>query len=199
MTESKTQMLINQGNPLKGEANWLIIGIEALVLIAIGLYMLIDKSGASDVILQLIGVVLLFMSLSLGWESLRGVGLRGPFDAFRAGLGVAIGAIATSGWWSETIQNEAIRLILGWGLVAYGGLHLAGLLINRDKMRIVGLVIAILTLVLGIVLLTSRDGNYESRVTLLGWISLVFGALLAGAACWLYLKDSNRPSAANLK
>ena len=196
MAETRTQKLLNQGNPLKGEANWLIVGIEAVALIVIGLYMLVDKSGASSVILQLIGVVLLFMALSLGWESLRGVGLLGPFDAFRAGIGVAIGAIATSGWWSETIENDAIRLILGWGLVAYGVLHLAGLLINRDKFRIVGLVIAGLTLVLGIVLLTSRDGNYENRVTLLGWISLVFGLLLAGAAYWLYSKDPNRASVA---
>lgn len=198
MESSKTQKLLNQGNPLKGEANWLIIGIEAIALVGIGLYMLLDKSGASSVILQLIGVVLLFMSLSLGWESLRGVGLLGPYDAFRAGIGVAIGAIATSGWWSDTVDNSAIRLILGWGLVAYGVLHLAGLLINRDKFRIAGLVIAALTLVLGIVLLTSRDGNYENRVTLLGWISLVFGLLLAGAAYWLYSKDSSRASAANL-
>jgi hypothetical protein len=198
MESSKTQKLMNQGNPLKGEANWLIVGIEAVALIGIGLYMLLDKTGASEVILQLIGLVLLFMSLSLGWESLRGVGLLGAFDAFRAGIGVAIGAIATSGWWSDTIENSAIGLILGWGLVAYGVLHLVGLVINRDKFRIAGLVIAALTLVLGIVLLTSRNGNYESRVTLLGWISLAFGLLLAGAAYWLYSKDSSRASATNL-
>lgn len=197
MAESRSQQLLKQGNPLKGEANWLIIGVEALVLIGIGIYMLVDKSGASDIILQLIGVVLLIASISLGWESLRGIGLLGPYDAFRAGIGVAIGAIATSGWWSETVSNSAIRLILGWGLVAYGVLHLAGLVLNRDKFRIAGLVIAALTLVLGIVLLTSKDGNYENRVTLLGWISLVFGLLLAAATYWLYSKDSERPSNAS--
>jgi uncharacterized membrane protein HdeD (DUF308 family) len=198
MVDTKTQKLLNQSNPLKGEANWLVIGIEALALIGIGLYMLLDKSGASEIILQLIGVVLLFMSASLGLESLRGVGLLGPYDAFRAGIGVAIGVIATSGWWSDTMANDVIRLILGWGLVAYGVLHLVGLVLNRDKFRIVGLVIAALTLVLGIVLLTSRDGNYENRVTLLGWISLVFGLLLAAAAYWLYSKDKGRASAVNL-
>ncbi len=198
MAESRTKQLLDQGNPLKGEANWLIIGIEAVLLIGVGLYMLLDKSGASNVILQLIGLVLLVASVSLGWDSLRGNGALGQFDAFRAGIGVAIGAIATSGWWSETINNSAIRLILGWGLVVYGALHLVGLIANRDNFRLAGLVIAALTLVLGIVLLTSRDGNYESRVTLLGWISLVFGLLLAGATYWLYSKDPSRASAGSV-
>lgn len=198
MAESRSQQLVNQGTPWKGDANWLIVGIEALALLGIGIFMLVDKSGASDIILQLIGVILLFMALSLGWESLRGAGALGAYDAFRAGIGVAIGAIATSGWWSDTVENSAIRLILGWGLVAYGVLHLVGLIVNRDKFRIAGLVIAALTLVLGIVLLTSRDGNYENRITLLGWISLVFGILLGAAAYWLYSKDSTRPSAAQI-
>lgn len=189
----KNKGLVNKGLPWSSEASWLVVAVEALVLLGIGVFILVDKDGASDVILQLIGVILLVTSLLLGWASLRNdVTKLGAFDAFRAGIGATVGGIATASWWSDYITNSAVRDILGWGLIIYSVLHLVGMVVvrGRQALRPMALVTVGLTLVLGIVLLTSNSDTLDGRLTLLAVVLLVFGVLLGALAYYLYTKQA---------
>lgn len=196
--EDRTKGLVSKGLPWSRDVRWPIIAIEALVLIGIGAFMLIDTDTAGDIVLQLIGVVLLVSSLVLGVASVRNAeaGL-GFFDAFRAGVGATCGAIATASWWSDYIENQAVRIILGWGLVAWSILHLVGLVVvrGRGNIRMSTIVILTLSLVLGIVLLTGDDTSSTGRLNLLGVILLVFGALLAALAYYLYSREQDGSAA----
>lgn len=198
--DDRAKGLVSKGLPWSRDVAWPVVAVEAVVLIGIGGFMLIDNDQAADVVLQLIGVVLLVASLVLGFASLRGAELTlGFFDSFRAGVGATAGAIATASWWSDYIQNHAVRIILGWGLVAWSVLHIAGLIVvrGRENLRISTIVIALLSLVLGIVLLTGDDATSADRMNLLGVILLVFGVLLAALAYYLYSRargGASRPT-----
>lgn len=190
--DDKTRGLVNKGMPWRGEANWMVVAAEAVVLVVIGIFILVDKSRAGDVALQLIGLILLVTSLLLGYASLRNDSSKlGAYDAFRAGIGVAIGAIATASWWSEYIGDSAVRDILGWGLIAYSVLHLVGMVLmrGRQSLRPMPLIVVGLTLVLGIILLTGDQDSLDGRMNLLGIVVLVFGVLLGALAYYLYSKD----------
>ena len=183
------QGMMQKGLPWSRDAKWPVVAAEAAILTVIGAYMLIDKDGAADIVLQLIGVVLLVTSLVLGLAGLRNEeATLGFFDAFRAGIGAACGAIATVSWWSDYIQDSAVRDILGWGLIAYSLLHLVGLVVVRGRsgLRVSVMVTVAVALVLGILLLTSDSSTASDRITLLGITLLVFGALLGALAYYLY-------------
>lgn len=185
--------LLDQGKPWRSDVKWQIVAAEAVILVAIGLFMLIDTDSSGNWLLQIIGLVFLVVSLQLAVTSFRDTdqGL-GSFDSFRAGIGVTIGIIATSLWWSDYVTNNAVRLILGWGLVAYSVLQLLGLVKVRglSGLRPATLMFSALTLVLGILLLTSTDGA-EDRIRFLGTVLLVFGVLLAGLAYLLKSREDN--------
>jgi uncharacterized membrane protein HdeD (DUF308 family) len=196
--EDRAKGMVSKGLPWSRDVRWPIIAIEAAVLTGIGGFMLIDTDTAGDIVLQLIGVVLLVTSLMLGWASLRGgEGGLGFYDTFRAGIGTTCGAIATASWWSDYIQNHAVRIILGWGLVAWSLLHVVGLIAvrGRGNIRMSTIVIVTLSVVLGIVLLTGDDTTSTDRLNLLGVILLVFGALLAALAYYLYSRNHPRVGA----
>lgn len=187
--------IINQSKPWRSDVKWPVVAIEAIILVAIGAYMLIATDRAGDWLLQLIGVVFLLGSVQVAWESLRGSVTRTTvFDAFRAGIGVSVGAIATSIWWSDYVSNNAMRLILGWGLIAFAVLQILGLVTaeGRTGLRPATLALSALTLVLGVLLLTSGETSAEDRIRFLGVVLLVFGVLLAGFA---YLVKSQTDSA----
>lgn len=191
--EDRAKDLVAKGAPWRRDVPWPVVAIQAAVLIGIGGFILLDKDSAGDVILQLIGVLLLVASGFLAANSLRNAetGL-GSFDAFRAGIGVTAGLIATVSWWSEYIDNHAVRNILGWGLLAYSLLHLVGIIMVRGRagLRPSLLVIVGLALALGIVLLTGDDASTDGRLTLLGILLLVFGALLGALAWYLFSRNS---------
>lgn len=178
--------------PWRSDVRWPVVAVEAIVLIALGLFMLIDNQSTGRAALQIIGLAFLTTSVVLGARTLRNREARfGDIDAFRAGIGVTVGIIATVSWWSDYIEPGAVRLILGWGLVAYSLLHLVGLVAMRDRaaLRPSVIVLAVLAVVLGIVLLTSSDDVSGGRITTLGTILLVFGMVLAAWAWYLYSRS----------
>lgn len=191
---STASELLDKSKPWRTDVRWQVVAIEAVLLVAIGLFMLISPDSAGEWILQIIGLVLLIVSLQLAIVTMRGgVEGLGNIDAFRAGIGVTIGIIATSIWWSDYIDNAAVRQILGWGLVAFAALQLVGLVTREGRagLRVSTLVLSALTLVLGILLLTSNSHDtVESRLTFLGVVLLVFGVLLGGLAYLLMSRDS---------
>jgi uncharacterized membrane protein HdeD (DUF308 family) len=196
--EDKAIEFVNKGAPWRRDVPWPVIALEAVALIGIGAYILIDTTGASDVILQLIGLALLITSVLLGYGSFRNpTGSLGFYDAFRAGVGVTAGAIVVISWWSEYIDKAAQRNILGWGLIAYTGLHLIGLILvrGRGNIRISTIVVGLLTLILGIMLVTGDNESSESRLNTLAIILIVFGVALAALATYLFKKSSDAANA----
>lgn len=177
--------LIDRGKPWRPDVKWPVVAIEAVILVAIGAFMLVSTDRAGEWLLQLIGVVFLLGSLQVAWESFRGDPDRVvAFDSFRAGIGVAVGVIATSIWWSDYVSNNAMRLILGWGLIAFAVLQILGLVTaeGRAGLRVATLGLSALTLILGVLLLTSNESSAGDRIRFLGVVLLVFGVLLGGLA-----------------
>ncbi len=194
---SESSALVNQSKPWSSEARWEIVGAEAVVLAVGGLFTLLNTDRAADWMMQIIGLVFMIVSLQLAIAAFRGTGTPlGKFDTFRAGIGVTVGVIATSLWWSDAVTNNAVRLILGWGLVAFATLHLVGGVVvrGRENLRLASLLGSALTLVLGILLLTSRNATSDGRLTFFGIVLLVAGVLLGGLA--YLIKGRVRPAGA---
>lgn len=81
---------------------------------------------------------------------------------------------------------------MGWGLVAFSVLQLASLVTKEGRagLRFSTLALSALTLVLGILLLTSNSyETVENRLAFLGVVLLVFGVLLGGLAWLLFNRD----------
>jgi uncharacterized membrane protein HdeD (DUF308 family) len=192
--EEKALEFVNKGAPWKRDVAWPIIALQAAVLLGIGIYILVDKEGASDIILQLIGLMLLVTSILTGFANFRrpesGLGF---YDSFRSGVGATAGLIVVISWWSDYIEKEAQRSILGWGLIAYTALHLIGLIAvrGRGNIRLSTVVIAVMTLVIGIILVTGNDESSDSRMNTLAAILIVIGVALAGLAFYVYKKNEN--------
>lgn len=185
--------ILDKGKPWRTDVRWEIVAIETVIAVVVGAFILINPDSARDGILQIVGVALLFASLHLGAMAMRGnESAISLIDAFRGGVGVTIGVIATSSWWSDYIENPAVRVILGWGLVAFAVLQLVGLFTaqGRAAFSMTSLMISALILVLGIILLTSDNATADSRMTMLGVTFLVFGVLLGGLAYLLYARHN---------
>ncbi len=197
MTE-KSNKLLAQSKPWRSDAKWELIALEAVILLGLGVFMLINTESAGNAILQIIGLVLLVVSLQVAVSSFRQKDAEsnlGVFDSFRAGIGVTVGVIATSLWWADSVPNGAVRLILGWGLIAYTALHLAGLIVVRGKngLQPMSMALSALALVLGIMLLTTSNTRAEGTINFLGVIFLVFGVLLGGLAYLMRSRETAQP------
>lgn len=195
---SKTRELMDQSNPLGRSTNWIIVAIEAVALIVLGIWVLADKTGAGKTILQITSLVLLVASLAgVLAEYRRGSSDLVLFTAFRAGIGAAIGAIGTARWFWEYIDFRSLRLILGWGLMAYAVITILGILLVRklgsDSWG--GLGVGVLTAVLGVILLMNDDAAASGTMQLLGIVFLLGGLLLGGIA-YLRYRSQAAPTAA---
>lgn len=185
--------LLHKSKPWRSDVRWEIVAAEAVIAVIVGGFILINPGSARDGILQIVGVALLIASLQIAMLAVRGKGSTiGVVDAFRGGIGATVGVIATSGWWSDYIENDAVRTILGWGLIVFAVLQFVGLFTaqGRAGFHLTTLIISALTLVLGIILLTSNDTTADGRMQLLGVTFLVFGVLLGGLAYLLKSRQS---------
>jgi uncharacterized membrane protein HdeD (DUF308 family) len=186
---SKTRDLIDQSNPLGRNTNWIIVAVEAVALIALGIWVLADKDGARSAILQITAAVLLVASLAGIISEVRaGSTDLVLYTAFRAGIGVAIGAIGTARWFWDYLEDRPLRLILGWGLLTYAVITVLGVLVVRklgsDSWG--GLGVGAMTAVLGVILLLNNDASSNGTMQLLGIIFLLGGVLLGGIAYLRY-------------
>lgn len=187
--------ILDNSKPWSKDVRWEVVAIEAVIGVVVGAYILINPDGARDGILQIVGVALLVASLHLAVMAVRGRSSSiSLVDAFRGGIGVTAGVIATSSWWSDYIENSAVRVILGWALVAFAVLQLVSLFTKQGRadFKMTSLLISALVLVLGIILLTSNNTTADSRMTMLGVTFLVFGVLLGGLAYLLFNRQSSK-------
>jgi uncharacterized membrane protein HdeD (DUF308 family) len=174
--------MVREHAPWRAGTPWWVTGIEGLVLVAIGLYLLLTPASAGGVILQLIALVVLIQSILRIAAELRGSPSEAdPYAMLQAGIGATVGLLLVlRDWLVPTLDVSSARTILGLGLLAYAVAGVAGALIGRDESEswIGPVVNAVLLVVLAFMLLTSGENNASDRLAILGWIAVVGGALL---------------------
>jgi uncharacterized membrane protein HdeD (DUF308 family) len=161
---------------------WWVIGVEGIVLVAIGLYLLLAPASAGRLILQLIALGVLVQSVLHIVAELRDESSgANPYAMLQAGIGVTIGLLLVlRDWLVPTLDASSARTILGLGLLAYAAVGVVGALVARDEAEswLGPVVNAVLMVVLAVLLLTSGEENGADRLAFLGWVALVGGALL---------------------
>ena len=99
----------------------------------------------------------------------------------QAGIGATVGLLVfLRGWLVPTLDGKSARMILGFGLLAYAIIGLAGALLYRDEGEpwYGPIVTALLLILLALMLLTLGDSTALDRLALLGWVSLIGGVVL---------------------
>ena len=196
--QQRTKGLLVKGNPLGTTTPWPIIIGEGLLLLGLGIYILVDKEGAGSTILDVISLVLLVASIVGIVTELRTRSTRQVLSgSLHAGIGLTVGTIGTARWIWDYMDDRPLRLILGWGLLAYAVLHIAGILMTRGDSGIAwgSLGISLFTLILGIVLLVNDDTNSTGTLNLLAALFIVFGLLLVGLGYLRYQSAQNASTA----
>lgn len=187
--------------PWRPETPWWVTGIEAIVLVAIGIFVLAAPDSAGNLIIQLIALALLVQCVLNIASGLRRARLHSdPYVMLQSGVGATVGLLVLfRGFLVPTLDVSSARIILGLGLIFYVVIEVAGTLIMRPEgvSQINRAVTGLLLIVLAIMLLTSSEDNALDRLSALGWIMIVGGVLLAIMAFFSYRRaDSSSPSAA---
>lgn len=169
-----------QTAPWKEGQNWWVVGIEGIVALLVGVYIVANPEGASDIIRTLVALVLLALSLGQIEEGFRFRGLpASPWSTLRGGIGLAVAALALLSARSDEVTLAGARQMLAAGLLAYGVIGIVSLLftLRTAGFRAAVIIPDILTIVLGILLLSARTDD-TSGVRWLGWAAIVGGIAL---------------------
>jgi uncharacterized membrane protein HdeD (DUF308 family) len=171
--------------PWRPETPWWVTGIQAILLIVVGLYFLLAPSAAAGLLIQVIAVVLLVESILHILAELRLPRAEAnPWTLLQAGIGATVGVqLVLQRWILPELGVESARNILAYGLIAYAVVGLVGPMLGGESSegRMRGIVGAVLLVVLALLLLTSNESNAADRLGLLGWVSLI------GGVAFLYL------------
>ncbi|MCC6313688.1 MAG: hypothetical protein IT337_06715 [Thermomicrobiales bacterium] len=178
----KALSMAQEHAPWRENVAWWVTGIQGVVVVLIGLYLLLAPASAAQLVILLIAIALLLSSIPQIVAGLRGIGgVRAAYAMLQAGVGATVGLlIALRALLVPTLDPYAARTILALGLIAYALIGLAGsFLSGGEPASWAGPIVnALLLIVLAVVLLTSSESNAADRLGLLGWIALIGGALL---------------------
>lgn len=178
----RAMAMASEHAPWRAGTPWWVTGLQGVVLAAIGLYLLLAPQSAAGLIIQLIAIILLIQSvLHIIAEIGRPVAETDRYVLLQAGIGATVGVLLVlRGWLLPDLDPLSARNILGFGLIAYALVGVAGSFIERGEgdswLRPV--VNALLLLILAILLLTSGETNAADRLSLLGWVAIIGGAAL---------------------
>ena len=119
--------------------NWVMAFVAGVVAIGFGIYLFTDPGNATALIVGIVSFALLLGSLI---HLLQGLRRHANEFAARAailsgGVGVTVGAIVTLDLFYDYLDDQAARVILASGLIVYGILGLAGMLVQRVEGTIV--------------------------------------------------------------
>src|SRR5829696_1323384 len=173
--------------PWNAWQNWWTVGIQGIIALAVGVFMLANPRGASDVIRFLIALVLLLDSLGHIVDGFRNRSLSSsPWETLRGGIGVTVAALTLLSAGSDFVEDDGARQMLAIGLLAYGALGIISLIFTFRSTRFNGAAIIadILAIVLGVLLLRARSGD-TSATQLLGAVAAVGGIALLGYSWYL--------------
>lgn len=195
---TKAQSLATQHAPWRKGLGWPILAIEGAVALGIGIYILVATDDARDIIRQLIAVVLLIQAFLHTMAGFRNRELPvAPFHVLRGGIGMTVGVIVLLENFSDYLNVDAARFILGLGLIAYGGIGIVTIWVERGDrgLRLGGLAAGIVNIVLGLMFVFSDSEGKDSWLRALGGIALVGGIILLGYAFMVYRSASETSDA----
>ena len=176
-----------QTTPWNAWQSWWTVGIQGIIALAIGVFMLANPTKASDVIRFLIALVLLLDSLGHIVDGFRNRSLSSsPWETLRGGIGVTVAVLTLLSAGSDFVEDDGARQMLAIGLLAYGALGIISLIFTFRSTRFNGAAIIadILAIVLGVLLLRARSGD-TSATQLLGAVAAVGGIALLGYSWYL--------------
>lgn len=193
----KAKSLATQGAPWRKDIPWQLLAVEGAVALGIGIYVLVATDSATDIIRQLIAVVLLvqaFLHTSAGFRNRDAP--AAPFHILRGGVGMTVGLIVLLEKFSDYLNVEAARFILGLGLIAYGAIGIAGIWVDREErgLRLGGLAAGAINIVLGLMFVFS-DSAKTSWIRGLGIVVLVAGIVLLGFAFMVHRSKAEKSAA----
>ena len=174
--------------PWKAGQSWWVAGIEGIVALAVGVYIMADPFGASDLIRFLIALVLLLDSAGHIVEGFRSRDLSStPWETLRGGIGATVAVLTILSAWSDYVADDGARQMLAIGLLTY----------RSTGFRTAAIIADLLTIVLGILLLSASSGD-TGGTRLLGAAAAVGGIALLGYSWYLRGKPGreSRPAAA---
>jgi uncharacterized membrane protein HdeD (DUF308 family) len=177
--------------------SWWVVGIQGIIALAIGVFMLANPTRASDVIRFLIALVLLVDSLSHIFDGFRDRRLSSaPWDVLRGGIGVTVAVLTLLSAGSDYVNNDGARQMLAIGLLAYGVLGIVSIVFTfrSTGIKVAAIIADVLTIALGILLLTARSGD-TSGTQLLGAVAAVGGIALLGYSWYLRGKPAREARA----
>ena len=181
--------LLKRGVPWRAGIAWQLVAIEGVVILGIGIYMVVAANDARDIVRQLIAAVLLIHSAGLVLNAIRNrAHPMAVFQALRGGAGLAVGIIVALAQWGDYLPEDAARYILGVGLITYGGIGVIEAVIaarGEPDLRVSSLVTAVVTILLGVLLLTGGAETGEGRIRVLGSVAIIAGLLLIAYAAWI--------------
>lgn len=195
---SRSRAMLEQGMPWRKGTGWMIVMIEGIILAVIGVMFLVSAEGASRTVRMVLAAVLLVNSLLRIWAAMRGMAPmdRGmPLRMVASGIGLTVGLLVLLEPGSDYITNDAAKVILGVGLLAYGIVNLIGTWIGRDEEGIKwgAAVFALATIIFAFLLIyNTRHESVGGRW--FGWVALIFGVALAGYG-FLLRKDAMKAAA----
>jgi uncharacterized membrane protein HdeD (DUF308 family) len=167
--------------------SWWVVGVQGIVALAVGVFMLANPTGASDVIRFLIALVLLLASLGQIVDGFRDRGLSSsPWETLRGGIGVTVAVLTLLSAGSNYVRDDGARQMLAVGLLAYGVLGIVSIIFTVRSTGFKGgaIIADVLTILLGILLLSARSGDTRGT-QLLGVVAAVGGIALLGYSWYL--------------
>jgi uncharacterized membrane protein HdeD (DUF308 family) len=182
-----TKDLVRQTAPWKPGQSWWVVGVQGIIALAIGVFMLANPTGASDVIRFLIALVLLLDSLTHIVDGFRDRSLSSPpWDALRGGIGITVAVLTLLSAGSDYVEDDGARQMLAIGLLAYGVLGIVSLIptFRETGFKGAAIIADVLTIMLGILLLSARSGDTRGT-QLLGAVAAVGGIALLGYSWYL--------------
>jgi len=199
MTE-QAKGVLKESAPWQRGVGWQTLGAEGLVAVVVGIYVIADPDGAQDIVRQLLGALLLingvlrmlhgFRDNAQGWPAT-------PYRLVSGGIGATVGVIVLAEGFSDYLDENAARWVLGFGFLAFGLIGLCAAFVTRQSggLRRGPLITGALYTALAVLLFYNlRHETLDPKW--FGWAFLIFGAFLLGFAYLLYNRASAGDQAA---
>jgi uncharacterized membrane protein HdeD (DUF308 family) len=166
--------------PWKEQQTWWVVGIEGIVALLVGIFVVADPLRASDWVRQLIAIVLLVVSLGQIADGFRARGqATAPWATLRGGVGSTVALLTLFSGWSDYIAPAGARQMLAVGLLAYGIIGIVSLVftLRAAGFKVAELIADVLTIVLGLLLL-SAEAEDTRGAQMLGAAAIICGVAL---------------------
>ncbi len=190
--ETKVKGYASSTAPWRRGAPWYLVIAEGVALLAVGIYSLIAPESAQKTVFAVFGLILAGNGLSGAFSAFKDEpSKRTAYHGFRGGIGLSLGLLALVARFSDSFTGDTARLILAFGYLLVGIVSLVALVVARAdrKFPLASLAVNMALIVIALVFFTGSSGD-SSRITLIGWISIVVGLLLLAFGYYLKTKPA---------